>query len=428
MSLVCLGMNHHSAPLAMLETVSFNGGEMKEALGGLRKKSAAKELVGLSTCNRTEFYFVSSDVRAAQEGLLERVCALRPAASWDALRAHTYVHKNERAARHLFRVAAGVDSLMIGEAQILGQLRRSYEMAVEEGCVGGLLNTLMIQAISFGRRVRVETDIGKGNVSVASIALKIVSDHARSLERKSLLILGAGEAAQLAARQFVKDGIGKLVVLNRTVAHARALGEELGGEVLGVDSLHEALREADFVVCTTAAPDYLVRVDAVRRAQQSRGGRPLVMIDLSMPRNLEPGCGEVEGVRLYALENLEEIANENKRQRRTEIAVVERMAVNETNSFMRWVQSVDTKRLIAVIRRRAQEQRVKQLDRHGRKIEGAEKERIAKFSDSLLRSVLHDVTKNIKSLNLDSETSLKEFEIICRLFNVTRADLEQEAR
>ncbi|MEO8376668.1 MAG: glutamyl-tRNA reductase [Candidatus Sumerlaeota bacterium] len=428
MSLVCLGMNHHSAPLKLLESVSFGPADMKDALGDLRKKSEAKELVGLSTCNRTEFYFVSSDAKAAQDGLLARVSALRPGANMDSLRAHSYLHKNEKAARHLFRVAAGVDSLMIGEAQILGQLRRSYEMAVDAGCVGGMLNTLMMQAISFGRRVRVETAIGKGNVSVASIALKIVSDHAESLEKKSLLILGAGETAQLAARQFVKDGIGKLVVLNRTIAHARALGEELGSEVLGVDSLDVALREVDFVVCATAAPDFLVHVEMVRRAQKLRDGRPLVMIDLSMPRNLDPACGEIEGVRLYALENLEDIAKENKRQRRAEIAIVERMAARETETFMRWVQSVDTKRLIAVIRRRAQEQRVKQLKRHGKKIDSAEQERIARFSDSLLRSVLHDVTSNIRSIDLDSETSLKEFDLICRLFNVTRTDLEQETR
>lgn len=428
MSLVCLGMNHNSAPLKLLECVSFNGNDMREALGDLRRKSAVKELVGLSTCNRTEFYFVSNDAKAAQEGLMDRLLALRPAAGRDALRAHSYMHKNDKAARHLFRVAAGVDSLMIGEAQILGQLRRAYELAVDEGCVGGMLNTLMMQAISFGRRVRVETAIGKGNVSVASIALKIVSEHAQSLEKKSLLILGAGETAQLAARQFVKDGVGKLVVLNRTVAHAKALGAELGSEVVGVDSLDAALREADFVVCATAAPDYLVRAEAVRRAQEARGARPLIMIDLSMPRNLEPACGEVEGVRLYALENLEEIAKENKRQRRAEIAVVERMAARETETFMRWVQSVDTKRLIAVIRRRAQALREKQLKRHGRKVDAQEQERIVKFSDSLLRSVLHDVTNNIRSLDLDSDASLKEFELICRLFNVTRTDLEEETR
>lgn len=424
MSIVCFGVSHHSAPLGLLEKLSFSNDQMAAFLGELRAAGQIGEVAGLSTCNRTEFYLASRDHQGARRALLERLTAARRGSSLEELQEFSYTHRNEPAVGHLLRVAAGVDSLIVGEAQILGQLRRSYELALNAGSIGGMLNSLLLRALGFGRRVRLETGIGRGSVSFGSIALRLASAQFADLSTRRLLVMGAGETAQLAARAFVKEGIGGLGILNRTVESAREFAGELGGEALSMEQMESAIESADVIVCAVGAPHYIMTADGLRRIVVRRASRPLLVIDLSMPRNVEPAAAEVPGVVLHSLESLEMIAEENRQQRQSEVALVEIMIASETADFMRSAQSSCAGKLATAIRRRAEEARRARLERYCRDLPEAERERIARFSDSLLRSVLHDVTLNIRSIDVDSESGARDFETLCRLFNVTRQELE----
>ena len=419
MSITCFGLSHQTAPLSLLEKVSMNGEQLLDVISDVREEPRFREFAGLSTCNRTEFYFVSDDPNKARGLLLEKLRRHRPSTNPEELHHHSYTHKQDRAATHLFRVAAGMDSLIVGEAQILGQLRRSYEMALNARSVGGMLNNLMLRAINFGRRVRTETGIGKGNVSVASVALTLAKEAFPDISQKTLMVMGAGETGQLSARQFVKEGIGKLIVLNRTVEHARAFTEQLGGQVIGVDGIEYGLEASDIVVCAVGAPHYIINPEGLSRIMARRDGRPLILVDLSMPRNIDPEVVKLPGVTLHAMENLEAIAGKNRQSREAEMAHVEGLIGEEIEKFMRWTHSAAASQLIASIRRRVGEMQAAHLDRYCGNLAEEERQRIARFSDSLLRSVLHDVTTNIRSIDLETESGAKDYELICRLFNVT---------
>ena len=426
MSLAVFGLNHQSAPLPVLERVAFSPTRMEECLQYLRSQREFSEIAGLSTCNRTEFYFVSTDLPAAQSRLVEAMTRCHQCDDLSQqIYGYTYSHRNERAANHLFRVAAGVDSMVVGEAQILGQIRRAYEMAASAGAIGGMLNQLMLQALTFGRRVRVETNIGRGNVSVASIAHRQALTQMPDMASKTLLVLGTGETAQIAARQFVAEGVGQLFVLNRTQESAQAMAAELGGQSLPLDRLESGLEMADVVVCAVGAPHYVVTANGVSQLMARRSERPLLLIDLSVPRNIDPDCSRVEGVQVLALKGLESIAAENKAQRLAEIGLVEELIEKETQSFVRWTQGSETGKLITAIRRQTEDIRRQQIDRYCRNLPDDQKDEIARFTDSLMRSVLHDVTKNIRTIDLDTEAGHHEFDLVCRLFNVKAEALRE---
>ena len=420
MSLVCFGLNHQSAPLTLLERVSFSSTQMQNFLQHLREQDEFEEIAGISTCNRTEFYYVARDSAAAQARLMQSIETFRERGTLRTeIHGHSYTLRNDRAANHLFRVAAGVDSLIVGEAQILGQIRRAYEQAMTAGTVGGMLNQLMLRALTFGRRVRTETNIGRGNVSVASVAHRLALQAMPQMAEKTLLVLGAGETAQVAARLFVGEGIGQLYVLNRTQENAQALAGELGGQSLPLDRFESGIELADVIVCAVGAPHYIITANGLSQIMARRDDRPMLLIDLSIPRNIDPDCGKVEGVKVLALEDLEAIAAENRANRAGEIRIIEELIEKETSNFVRWTQSTETGKLITAIRRQAEEIRQQQLARYCRNLPEDQKEQIVRFTDSLLRSVLHDVTKNIRSIDLETEAGLREFDLVCRLFNVS---------
>lgn len=423
MSIVCVGFNHQSAPIEVLEKISLSPERTNAALRELAPGGTIQEAAALSTCNRTEFYLVTADEAAARRAVMEYMAAHSRLGGDVA--GYSYTHANERAARHLFRVAAGIDSMIVGESEILGQIRRAYELAVEAGCVGGMLNTLMLRALGFGRRVRTETAIGKGNLSVASVSVKLAQQVFPDLSEKNLLVLGAGQTAQLAARHFLAVGVGRFMVCNRTEANAAAILREGQGEFFTVDRMQSAVEACDVLVCAVGAPHIIITREGVDRIMHERGGRPLVLIDLSMPRNVDIACGEIDGVHVYTIDNIEAIAGENRQQRQAEIALVEELIDRETRNFTRMIQSADTGRLITMIRRRVEETRQAHIERHGRNWSESERAQYDRFSDSLLRSVLHDLTTNMRAIDPDTEQGAREFDIVRRLFQLPTPNAEE---
>lgn len=423
MSIVCVGFNHQSAPIELLEKISLSPERTNAALRQLAPGETIQEAAALSTCNRTEFYLVTGDEAAARRAVIDYMTTNSNVGGDVA--DYGYSHTNERAARHLFRVAAGIDSMVLGEAEILGQIRRAHELAVEAGCVGGMLNALMMRALGFGRRVRTETAIGKGNLSVASVSVKLAQQVFPDLSTKNLLVLGAGQTAQLAARHFLGVGIGRFMVCNRTEANAAAILREGEGEFHTIDRMQSAIEDCDVLVCAVGAPHVLITREGIERIMRHRADRPIVLIDLSMPRNIDVACGEIDGVHVYTIENIEAIAGENRQQRQAEIALVEELIERETRNFTRMIQSADTGRLITMIRRRVEEIRLAHIERNGRNWTESERAQFDRFSDSLLRSVLHDLTTNMRAIDPDTEEGAREFEIVRRLFQLPAPPIDE---
>lgn len=425
MSLVCFGFNHLSAPLEVLEKVSLSEGQMPAVLQKLVDHEVIQEIAGLSTCNRTEFYFVASDAASGREVVLE---ALQSSVAVDGFipGVHTYTHRNDQAARHLFRVASGVDSLIIGEAQILGQLRRSYEIALEAGSCGGMLNSLMMRAISFGRKVRTRTNIGKGNVSVASLAAKTSMKALENLDGKRLLIIGAGETARLATRHFFTLGTPELMVVNRTQKNAQAMLDEFGGCYFPIEAMQSAMEQADIIVCAVGAPHYVITRGGVEGLALDQRESPLVLIDLSMPRNIDPDLAALDNVELIALDDLEEIAEDNRQQRMSEISQVETLIEEETDTFIRWTQNIDTTRLVNALRQQVEEIRSQHIKKYCKQMDEEEKGQMERFTDSLLRSVLHNVTANVRSIDTSNEEGRQQYHLVCKLFNIPPETLGEE--
>jgi glutamyl-tRNA reductase len=428
MNLLCVGLNHQSAPVELLEAVSLAGERLQDFVRGMRDVSGVREVVGLSTCNRTEFYLAVDDSIAARTALLNRLAEGDHCGGGVAveIETHSYTYRGEAAARHLFRVVAGIDSLVVGESEILGQVRRAFEVGLAAGSVGGTLNLLMSRAISFGRRVRETTNISRGNVSVASIAHRLVRQTQGDLSTKTLLVIGAGETARTAARHFRDEGIGTIYILNRTAAHSEALAGELGGRTLPLERLESGIELADIVVCAVGAPHHIITFEGVCDIMARRVERPLTLVDLSMPRNVDPAASHVDDVQLFSLDTLEAIAAENRAQRQEEIALVERLVEAETADFLRRTQSAGTGLLIKALRRRVEATRKEHLAKHGGAPGTKEMERLDLFSSSLLRSVLHDLTMNIRSIETDTEEGARAFNLVRQLFNIAPDDLNSD--
>ncbi|MCC5876194.1 MAG: glutamyl-tRNA reductase [Candidatus Sumerlaeia bacterium] len=414
----CFGLNHQSAPLSLLEKLSLAEEDMGDVLRGLSSTESIEEIAGLSTCNRTEFYYVSRHQESARDLLLSRLGQFGGGLQTDDLRYYGYFHTDYHATSHLFRVAAGVDSLMVGESQILGQLRRAWENAQSLGTSRSTLNALLGRAIGFGRRVRSETNIARGNISVAAVAEKLATSTFPDLAQRSVLMLGAGETAELASQHLHKAGVGRLMILNRTLDHSQRLADRFGGTAIAMDMLQSAIEEADIVVAATGAPHYILSQSGLEGIQKSRNGRLLLLIDLSLPRNIEPTCANLDGVVLYSMEDLETISLENRRQRSREIDLVEELIDTETQEFLRAAAAAESNEIIAGLRRKTEEIRLAHLERFSRGLTEEERDCLSRYSDSLVRAVLHDLTSELRASDLETEKGRQRLEAARELFHI----------
>jgi glutamyl-tRNA reductase len=329
--LACIGLNHQKAPLGLLERARLGQDGMKDLAAEITREGLVDEAVGLRTCNRMEIYIHVGKGPDPCDAIMGRLMENAEPGHIDALRQAMFIHRGDAAVDHLFRVAAGIDSLIVGEAQILGQLRGAFQVAQSTGTSGETLEALLQAAINFGRRVRMETSIGRGNVSVASIACRLATGRFGDLSGKHLLLVGAGETARLAGRHFLKEKIGSITVVNRTRDNAEALALELGGTAVDGCDLASVVNTSDIVVCATSSPVPLID----REMLASRDGEAghLLLIDLSMPRNIAPDAGSLRGVTLHALEDLEEVARENREQRNRRSSVSSTWSARKPASF-----------------------------------------------------------------------------------------------
>lgn len=404
MRLLVVGCSHHTAPVAVRERLAFTPPQLRDALRDVRSLPSVVEAAIVSTCNRTEVYINGAD------GCLEDVSGYLVSRGTEAVRSHLYSQWDVHAVRHLFRVAAGVDSMVVGEGQILGQVREARRVAADEQTAGPILRRLFDAAISCGKRVRTETDIGRGAVSVSHVAVDLSRQIFGDLNRKTVLLLGAGETAELTARAFRKFGVSLIMVANRTFERAEALALELNGVAVRFDDLADRLAAADIVVSSTAAPHAVITRELVRSAEARRRGRPVFLIDLAIPRDIEPEAGELDNVFLYNLDDLQRLVKANIDGRNLEMGAVHAVIEQEVEAFDQWLASLQAVPVLTELQRRFEEIRLEELARTRRRLEGLspdQLEAVDQMTRAMVRKFLHEPWTRLRHAAGESEAMEK---------------------
>jgi glutamyl-tRNA reductase len=393
LSLVLVGTNHRHAPIGVREQLAARA-HGRELIGAVTEQEPVMEAVGLSTCNRCEIYMVGEDGDAMRAAAVERLAAYAHR-SPEELEPLLYTLEGDGATEHLFSVAAGLDSMVPGEAQILAQLRDAYADALDLGSTGPVSNRLFHQALEAGKRVRHETAIGELNASVASVAASLVRERLGSLEAAAVLVIGAGKIAELVATNLYGRGARAIVVANRDPARAAALAERFGGRPAGLDELPQAVADADVVVSSTLSEHYLVRPEMLTP------GRRRVLVDLALPRDIDPACGEVAGVTLVNVDDLEEDVRRNISLREGEASRAREIVGEEASSFRRWMAALEVVPAITSLRALAEDIRRSELQRMDGRWESLsphDRERLDQVTRSMLNKLLHRPTVRLKEL------------------------------
>ncbi len=417
MRLVLVGTSHHLAPVEARERLGFDRDAARELVARLAADDG--EAVALATCNRVCVYVAHDDAAEARRRATAELAGLARVDPSE-LAGWTYTKTDEEAARHLFRVAAGLDSLVPGEAQILGQVRDAFEAADGVGSAGTVLHRLFGQALHAGRRVRNETRIGENPASVSSAAAELAARVFDDLPRRSVLLIGAGKMGELAAANLVSRGVGSLVVANRSADRGVDLARRHEARSVGLDELEAELRRADIVVASTGAADLVLTAEQVQRALHAQRGRPVFFIDIAVPRDLDPAINELEGCYLYDIDDLERVVEATVATRRDEAARAERIVEDEARAFTAWQRSLDVVPAIASLRRRAQEIRDAELARASGKLAGLsprERDAVESLTSQIVNKLLHAPTVRLKEAAAGAEGPVYA-ETVRRLFDL----------
>ena len=396
--LLALGVSHKTAPLELRERLSLTEGR---AVGALRELTAAAgihEAAAISTCNRTELYLVVSDPVEAEStalGVLTRQAEIRPT----ELLGHLYSMRSTDAVRHLFRVTSGLDSMIVGEAEVQGQVKRAYELALVEGGTGPILNRLFRGALAAGGRARDETGVSEKGLSISSVAVELAQRTLGDLGERSVLVIGAGETAELVARALVARGVATVFVANRRYDRAIGLAQRFGGNAVRFEELPEQLELADIVVSATNSPHHIVERDDITQVMASREGRPLLLVDIAVPRDIEPACREIAGVSLHDIDDVQQIVERNASGREAEAKRAEQIIEVELDRFERWLTSLEVVPTIVAMRERGEEivRRVlAENEPRWERLSEADRERLATMAKAIASRLLHEPTLRMK--------------------------------
>jgi glutamyl-tRNA reductase len=427
MRLLVLGVSHHTAPIDMRERLAFAPGDLADAVTALARDPALGEVVLLSTCNRTEVYGTCHNLEDGHDAMASFLAVARAVPAED-LKAHVYARAEADAARHLFRVAAGLDSLVVGEPQILGQVKQAYASATEQHATGALLNRLFHTAFTAGKRVRSETELAEGAVSVSYAALGLARKICGDLKRVSVLVVGAGEMAELTARHLSAQEPKRITVCSRTAAHAEALAREVGGAVVPWAELDAALTQADVVVTATGATTPILTRARVHDVTRHRRGRPLFLIDIALPRDVDPDVAADDNVFLYNIDDLQSIVNESLARRSSETTRAEGIVNQEVERFMAWARSRTAMPTVVALRQRFEAIRRAELDRLQPKIAALPPEaraRVDEITRLIIEKLLITPTEQLKALP-DRELQSSYADALSHLFALGDRDDEED--
>lgn len=399
------GLNHKTAPVAVRERLTFGPDVIVAALRGLRDQPGVTECLILSTCNRTELYCALAP--GVEPPVTRWLCEFHGLPSHQVT-PYLYSHRDQDAVRHLMRVASGLDSMVLGEPQILGQVKQAFQTAQQAGYVGKLLGRLFQHSFSVAKQVRTDTSIGSSPVSVAFAAVSLARQIFSDLAAQTALVIGAGETIELAARHLRQHGIGRLIVANRTLERAHALAEEFEGYAIGLTEIGTHLPEADIVISSTASPLPILGKGTVESALKKRKHRPMFMVDIAVPRDIEPEVGELSDVYLYTVDDLELVVEENKRSREVAAEQAQEIIEVQVGEFIGWLRSLDANSLIQDYRLRAEQLRDEVLERALRLLEhGKPPEEALRFlAHTLTNKLLHTPSTHLRQAGRDGRMEL----------------------
>jgi glutamyl-tRNA reductase len=425
--LLLLGTSYKTAPLAVRERVALTDTGAERLLEELRSEAAVQEAVIVSTCNRTELYLVATDpveAETAVVGKLARRAGVRPTELLEGV----YSSRNCDAARHLYRVTGGLDSMVVGEAEVQGQVKRAYELALGARTTGPLTNKLFRAALETGKRVRTETAIGAGRHSVASVAVDLALETHGDLADRHVLIVGAGETAELTAEALHAHGVATLFVANRHRERAETLAQRFGGATIAFDELPPALLECDIVVASTSSPHALIDAEDLAEVMERRAGRPLLLIDLAVPRDVEAACAELAGVTLANVDDLQAVVDRHRVVRRAEARKAEGIVEEEIQAFAGWLGQLEVTPTLRALRARADEVVDRLLaENEGRweALSERDRERVETLARAAVSRLLHEPTARVKALEGDGRHA--RLQLLRELFGLEDAEGEAQA-
>jgi glutamyl-tRNA reductase len=395
-----VGLSHHSAPVEVREQIALAPDAYGDVLLRLAAEREVRECIVLSTCNRSELYAVTESYHGGRETLERALYALGE--NRGGVRdEHLFRLEGAAAVRHLFRVASSLDALVVGEPQVLGQVKEAYRIAGEHDSAGPVLDRLFRQALEVGKRVRTETEIGAWAVSVSYAAVELAKKIFGPLEGRSALIIGAGETGELTLKHLKSAGVGELLVANRTEETARQMAEAMGGRALGLDGIEAALARVDIVVTQTGASEPVLRRAEIERVMKARHGRPLFLIDIAVPRDVEAECGQVYNVFLYDIDDLGRVVTGNRERRAEEAERGLEIVQQETARFTRWFEGLEAVPTIVALRERFEAVRAGETERIlGRLEHLSERDRklVEQYGEALVNKLLHGPSAQLRHL------------------------------
>lgn len=407
MTLALIGVNHKTAPIELRERIAISRDELPETTRALAAEPGVSECMILSTCNRVEILASVESPETDIAGFLHRQFGLDPA----LLAPHIYRHFDQDAIRHLFRVAASLDSMVVGEPQILGQVKEAYGVARTVGAIGSQLEHLLQSAFAAAKRVRTETEIGANSVSIASVAVELAKKIFGSLQGRTVFLVGAGKMSELAARHLVQQGAGAILVTNRTLERARALAEPFNGRVIPFEKLYDAASEADIVISSTGAPHPIFRREHGQTFMHRRRNRPMFFIDIAVPRDVDPAVNRIEGIFVYDIDDLQQVAASHIAERGRQAGDAEAMIAAEVERFHQRRRAVNVAPAIVSLQQQAEEIRLNELKRMHARLGTLSAEQLAAveaLTRGLVNKFLHPPMQALKRAARDNDATRVE--------------------
>ncbi len=419
MHTIVVGVNYRTAPVEIREKLSFIEDELPNAMQALQEQKSVLENVIVSTCNRTEIYATVDQLHTGKYYVKQFL------ANWfdipmEQLSRYLFVHENDLANKHLFQVTAGIDSMVLGETQILGQVKKSFLNGQEHGTTGTIFNQLFKQAVTFAKRAHAETAIGENAVSVSYAAVELGKKIFGSLNHKHVVILGAGKMGELAIQNLYGSGAGKITVINRTYEKAKQLASKFDGNAKPMDELQCALLEADILISSTGATDYVIDLELMQFVDRLRKGKPLFMVDIAVPRDLDPRIGDLPNVFLYDIDDLQGIVEANLAERERAAAQIRNMIEAEIAQFNDWVTTLGVVPIISALRQKAniiQTETMASIENKMPNLTDRERKILNKHTKSIVNQLLKDPILQVKELS-NSENSADQLRLFQQIFGI----------
>jgi glutamyl-tRNA reductase len=417
--IVMMGLNYKTAPVEIREVLAVPTGGLPAATQRLQAIGIVEGVL-LSTCNRTELYAVGAEADELYQSLTNFMAELGNLAAPDALNGHLYRYEGLAAVEHLFRVASGLDSMVIGETQILGQVRDAYRDCAEAGTVDKVLHQLFGQAVAVGKRAQTETRIGQSAVSISYAAVELAKKVFRSLDGRKAMAIGAGETAELTVRHLQSSGVTDILIANRTMERAESLADQFGGRAIAMEQIAQHLAEVDVVISSTGAPHFVLTRQQVADSVKLRRGRPIFLFDIAVPRDIDPEIGQLDGAFLYNIDDLQAVVNANLQERAEEEKWVRRIIEEEMDKFRTWLAALEVVPNILMLRDKVELLRQQEIARAFNRLPDlTERERavIEAMTMSLMNKILNDPTQRLKGMAGEGD-ALEAIAAVNKLFDL----------